>query len=90
MFVQNIFQIHIGRPLEYDEVQFFAQLDRLKIAATMEDQEDIRKLGKVTVHDVPASIREQYESVDDFATDYWDGNILLKEGRVFKGWCCYH
>ena len=37
-------QIHIGRPLEYDEVQFFAQLDRLKIAATMEDQEDIRKL----------------------------------------------
>lgn len=47
--------------------------------------EEIRNLGKVTVHDVPDSIREQYESVEDFATDYWDGNILLKEGRVFKG-----
>lgn len=47
--------------------------------------EDIRKLGKVTIHDVPKSIREQYESVDDFVTDYWDGNILLKEGRVFRG-----
>lgn len=47
--------------------------------------EEIRNLGKVTVHDVPKSIREQYESVDDFATDYWDGNILLKEGRVFRG-----
>jgi len=47
--------------------------------------EDIRKLNKVIIHDVPDSIREKYESVDDFVTDYWDGNILLNEGRVFKG-----
>lgn len=47
--------------------------------------EEIRNLGKVIVHDVPNSIREQYESVEDFATDYWDGNILLNEGRVFRG-----
>lgn len=46
--------------------------------------EDIRKLNKVIIHDVPDSIRKQYESVDDFVTDYWDGNILLKEGRVFR------
>lgn len=46
--------------------------------------EDIRKLGKVTIHDVPKSIREQYESVDDFVTDYWDGNILLKQGIVIR------
>ena len=46
--------------------------------------EDIRKLGKVTIHDVPKSIREQYESVDDFVTDYWDGNILLNQGIVMR------
>lgn len=47
--------------------------------------DDMRKLGNIIIHDVPNSIREQYESVDDFATDYWDGNILLKEGRIFRG-----
>lgn len=46
--------------------------------------EDIRKLGKVTIHNVPKSIREQYDSVYDFVTDYWDGNILLKQGIINK------
>ena len=44
--------------------------------------EDIRKLGNVTVHDVPKSIREQYESTDDFVTDYCSGKILLKQDIV--------
>ena len=46
--------------------------------------EDIRKLGNVTIHDVPRYIREQYESTDDFVTDYCSGNILLKQGIVNK------
>ena len=44
--------------------------------------EDIRKLGNVTIHDVPKSIREQYESTDDFVIDYCSGKILLKQDIV--------
>lgn len=46
--------------------------------------DDIRKLGNVIIHDVPKSIREQYESTDDIVTDYCSGNILLKQGIVNK------
>ena len=44
----------------------------------------IRELDCVTIHDIPESIMEQYESVDDFVTDYWDGNILLNQGIVIR------
>ena len=49
----------------------------------------MREFGdKIHVHDVPDSITEQYEQYDghdEFITDYWDGNILLKEGIVMRG-----
>lgn len=44
----------------------------------------IQELENVTIHDIPESIMEQYESVDDFVTDYWDGNVLLNEGIVIR------
>ena len=43
--------------------------------------------NKIRIHDVPDSITEQYEQYDghdEFITDYWDGNILLKKGIVMK------
>ncbi|MCM1537905.1 MAG: polysaccharide biosynthesis protein [bacterium] len=54
--------IHIGKPIEFDEMVFFKQLKRLKDAAN-EESEDIRELVREIVPTFTPKEEEEHESV---------------------------
>ena len=54
--------IHIGKPIEFDEMVFFRQLKRLKDAAN-EESEDIRELVREIVPTYTPKEFEEHESL---------------------------